>query len=117
MDCEDSPLVIECGVKGQPRILKPVIKELVRTEVYPPSLELLVDRITIVPNIKDKKGMLEAFRVWLNDGDKCIQGKRLAGIDALYGCLKASDHNVCVWRCSYLTFSLATWITSSSLQT
>ena len=77
MDCEDPPLVTERGVKGQSRILKPVIKELVRTEVHPPFLELLVDKITIVPNIKDKKGILKAFRIWLNDGDKRIQGKHL----------------------------------------
>ena len=57
------------------RVLKPVIKELVRTEVHPPFLELLVDKILIVSNVKAKGGNTEAFRIWLSDGEKSIQGR------------------------------------------
>ncbi|MCJ1243149.1 hypothetical protein MMC30_000346 [Trapelia coarctata] len=55
------------------RVLKPVIKELVRTEVHPPLLELLVDKILIVSNVKAKGRNTEAFRIWLSDGEKSIQ--------------------------------------------
>jgi len=57
------------------RVLKPVIKELVRTEVHPRFLELLVDKILIVSNVKTKGRNTEAFCIWLSDGEKSIQGQ------------------------------------------
>ena len=54
--------------------LKPVIRELVRTRVYPPFLKLLVDKILIVPHVKKDGKRSEAYRIWLSDGEKSIQG-------------------------------------------
>ena len=54
--------------------LKPVIRELVRTGVYPPLLRLLVDKILIVPHVRKDGKSSETYRVWLSDGEKSIQG-------------------------------------------
>ena len=55
--------------------LKPIIKEIVRTQVLFPDIELLVDKVTIVefpqPDEEDKRG---AFLVYLSDGEKSIPG-------------------------------------------
>lgn len=74
----DQPSHHEESIRGSikpGRALKPVIKELVRTEVHPPLLELLVDKILIVSNVKAKGRNTEAFRIWLSDGQNSIQGK------------------------------------------
>ena len=54
--------------------LKPVIRELVRTGVHPPFLKLLVDKILIVPQVRKDGTSSQAYRVWLSDGEKSIQG-------------------------------------------
>ena len=53
--------------------LKPVIQEIVRTEVCPTPVTLLVDRVHIVPYIHDGEET-QAYRIWLSDGEKSIQG-------------------------------------------
>ena len=56
-------------------VLKPIIEELVRTEVYPQSLKFLVDKIFIVPIIDPNDQVRkEAYRIWLSDGENAIQG-------------------------------------------
>ena len=55
-------------------ILKPVIKELIRTEFCPRTLRLLVDKILITRLPKVKGQRKEAYRLWLSDGEKAIQG-------------------------------------------
>lgn len=60
----------------QPRhTLKPVIKELVRTQVCFPNLKLLVDKVSIVvlQGNQTTTGK-EAYRLFLTDGEKTIQG-------------------------------------------
>ena len=55
--------------------LKPVIKELVRTQVCFSNLKLLVDKVSIVilPENQNTTSH-EAFRLFLTDGEKTIQG-------------------------------------------
>ena len=55
--------------------LKPIIQELVRTQVCFSNLKLLVDRITtvIVPEADELSGN-EAYKLVLTDGEKTIQG-------------------------------------------
>lgn len=55
--------------------LKPVIQELVRTQVCFPNLKLLVDRIATValPDVNELSGN-EAYKLTLTDGEKAIQG-------------------------------------------
>ncbi|KAI4140226.1 MAG: hypothetical protein L6R39_005893 [Caloplaca ligustica] len=54
--------------------VKPVIQELVRTQVCFPNLKLLVDRIAVVtvPDVDELSGN-EAFKLTLTDGEKTIQ--------------------------------------------
>lgn len=55
--------------------LKPVIKELARTQVCFPDIKLLVDRISIVTlamNQHSKEN--QTYRLYLSDGEKTIQG-------------------------------------------
>lgn len=56
--------------------VKPVIQELVRTQVCFPNLKLLVDRIAVVtvPDVDELSGN-EAFKLTLTDGEKTIQGE------------------------------------------
>ena len=55
--------------------LRPVIKELVRTQVRFPNLKLLVDKVTVVvlPEQENAAGN-KAYRLFLTDGEKMIQG-------------------------------------------
>ena len=55
--------------------LKPIIKELVRTQVCFPNIKLLVDKISIVkvPSATDSSS-LEAYLMYLTDREKTIQG-------------------------------------------
>lgn len=56
-------------------VLKPVIKELVRTRVCFPDLKLLVDRISIVTLPATAQTTAnEAYRLYLTDGERSIQG-------------------------------------------
>ena len=59
-------------------VLKPVIKELARTQVCFPDLKLLVDRISIVtlPSTEHTTAN-EAYRLYLTDGERTIQGMRI----------------------------------------
>ena len=59
-------------------VLKPVIKELARTQVCFPDLKLLVDRISIVtlPSTENTT-VNEAYRLHLTDGERTIQGMRI----------------------------------------
>ncbi|KAL8707201.1 MAG: hypothetical protein Q9220_007734 [cf. Caloplaca sp. 1 TL-2023] len=54
--------------------LKPILQELVRTEVCFPNIKLLVDRIDIVtlPHVDEQKGN-QAYKLILTDGEKTIQ--------------------------------------------
>lgn len=55
--------------------VKPVIKELARTQVCFPNAKLLVDRISIVTLPATKESTeTKAFRLYLTDGDWTIQG-------------------------------------------
>ena len=55
--------------------LKPLIKELVRTQVCFPNLKLLVDKVTIVVLQEHETAAgNEAYRLFLTDGEKTIQG-------------------------------------------
>ncbi|MCJ1281232.1 hypothetical protein MMC26_000550 [Xylographa opegraphella] len=60
--------------------LKPVIRELVRTGVHPPFLKLLVDKILVVPYLRNDGKKSEAYRVWLSDGEKIIQAALLRDV-------------------------------------
>ncbi|KAI4170273.1 MAG: hypothetical protein LQ348_007134, partial [Seirophora lacunosa] len=55
--------------------VKPVIHELVRTQVCFPNLKLLVDKIVVVtlPDVDELSGN-EAYKLTLTDGEKTIQG-------------------------------------------
>lgn len=58
-------------------VVKPVIAELVRTQVCFPNLKLLVERIVVVvvPDVDELSGN-EAYKLTLTDGEKTIQGMR-----------------------------------------
>lgn len=73
MEAHSSDLVAPAKV---PSItLKPIIKELVRTQVCFPNLKLLIDKVSIVvlPKHEHASGN-EAYRLFLTDGEKTIQG-------------------------------------------
>lgn len=61
--------------------IKPIIKELVRTQVCFPNIKLLVDRISTlkVPSATESPG-LEAYRMYLTDREKTIQGLQICYI-------------------------------------
>ena len=53
---------------------RPIIKELVRTKVCFPKIQLLVDRILLATVAEQEDGRpKEAFRLYLSDGEKSIQ--------------------------------------------
>lgn len=60
--------------------VKPVIEEIARTEVCFPNIRLVVEDITVAP-VPDRKvesspeNEKAAFRLWLGDGEKVIQGE------------------------------------------
>ncbi|MCJ1263049.1 hypothetical protein MMC22_002919 [Lobaria immixta] len=55
-------------------VLRPVIKELARTQVCFPDLKLLVDRISIVTlPVAEHATPNEAYRLYLTDGERTIQ--------------------------------------------
>lgn len=56
--------------------LKPIIKELARTQVCFPNVKLLVDRVSVVTLPATKESTeTQAIRLYLTDGDWTIQGK------------------------------------------
>ena len=72
--------------------LRPIIKELVRTKVCFPKIQLLVDRILLATVAEQEDGRLkEAFRLYLSDGEKSIQALVRR---RLYKMITAGD----VWR-------------------
>lgn len=55
--------------------LKPVVKEMVRTRVTEPNIVLLVDKMSIVKvATSDDSTSKDAYRAYLTDHDKSIQG-------------------------------------------
>ena len=65
--------------------LKPVIKELVRTQVCFANLKLLVDKVTVVILRGDENATGgEAYRLFLTDGEKTIQGSFPMGSVGMY---------------------------------
>ena len=52
--------------------LKPVIQEIVRTRFYGKPIELLVERIHVVPHNSDDEESA-AYRLWMSDGEKIVQ--------------------------------------------
>ena len=55
--------------------IKPTIKELVRTQVCFPNIKLLVDKIsTLKVSSATESSGLEAYRLYLTDREKSIQG-------------------------------------------
>ena len=59
--------------------LKPVIREMVRTGVIVPKVTLLVDKIIIVQlSTSADSSSVIAYRMYLTDGDKSIQGKYIS---------------------------------------
>ncbi|MCJ1351412.1 MAG: hypothetical protein MMC33_001396 [Icmadophila ericetorum] len=61
------------GDRESEYVFNPVIKELVRTEVCPKSLRLLVEKIHILP-VQDSNGEeFQTYQLWLSDGAKMIQ--------------------------------------------
>lgn len=60
---------------ARPPELRPVIDEIVRTQVCPSTATLLVDRISVIRTVKAlRPGGDQTFRIWLTDGQKSIQG-------------------------------------------
>lgn len=51
--------------------LKPIIAEIARTEVCFPNIKLLIEKISL-ENISGTETW--AFRLWLTDGEKIVQG-------------------------------------------
>ena len=77
-DGGDEPLYISAGPRhdeDSQSYLKPIIKELVRTQVCFPDIKLLVDKISIVkiPSATEPS-CLEAYLMYLTDREKTIQG-------------------------------------------
>lgn len=61
--------------EDSPSYIKPIIKELVRTQVCFPNIKLLVDRISVVKvSSATESSGLEAYRMYLTDREKTIQG-------------------------------------------
>ena len=55
--------------------IKPIIKELVRTQVCFPNIKLLVDKISrLKVSSATESSDLEAYRLYLTDREKSIQG-------------------------------------------
>ncbi|MCJ1334894.1 hypothetical protein MMC09_000159 [Bachmanniomyces sp. S44760] len=69
----DIPDVEEDELAPKPHQLKPIIKELIRTNICPDHPLFLLDRLKVLspPNVKNKS--LQAYRLWLSDGQKVIQ--------------------------------------------
>ena len=53
--------------------VKPIIREIVRTEVCFPNIQLLVDYISV--EVIDADQGKETFRLYLTDGEVNIRGK------------------------------------------
>ena len=78
MDAHSSDIVAPAKVPHF--ALKPIIKELVRTQVCFPNLKLLIDKVSIVALPKNEHTTgAEAYRLFLTDGEKTIQGMRSVG--------------------------------------
>lgn len=60
--------------------LKPVIKELVRTQVMFPDVELLVDKMNIVKTSSRGNEHFGTYLVYLTDSEKSIQGTFTIGV-------------------------------------
>ena len=76
--------------EGSASFIKPIIKELVRTQVCFPNIKLLVDRITIVKVPSEPSG-LEAYRLYLTDREKTIQGLYICHLCSIQDGAKVFD--------------------------
>lgn len=73
--CPESNSGPESGPAPEPGInLKPCIAEMLRTTVLPSRPTLLLDRIVIVTLPNKRSGQATAYRLFLSDGEKAIQG-------------------------------------------
>ena len=82
--------------------LKPIIEELVRTQVCFPNIKLLVDRISIVkvPSATDSSSH-EAYLMYLTDREKTIQGLHIYGVCFGHGGADIPDLSAVVQRRLY----------------
>ena len=55
--------------------LKLVIREILRTQVCPKTIRLLVDKIRVRKVFEGCSRGDETYRIWLTDGELLIQGK------------------------------------------
>lgn len=70
---------------SDPLVLKPVIKELARTQVCFPDIKLLVDRISIVTlSTNEQLKENRAYRLYLSDGEKTVQGMMTLKIASIF---------------------------------
>ena len=86
---EDPYIARGCHDEDSASYVKPIIRELVRTQVCFPNIKLLVDKISIVEIPSDTSG-LKAYRLYLTDREKTIQG--LLYIRNLYPDQDAADN-------------------------
>ena len=64
--------------------LKPVIKELIRTQVCLADIKLLVQKIYVVNFSSAKAGRGQAYRIYLSDGEKAIQGHHIRSLSSTW---------------------------------
>ena len=65
--------------------LKRVIREILRTQVCPKTIRLLIDRIHIRKVFNGCARGDETYRMWLTDGELMIQGKAITRLQDLGG--------------------------------
>ena len=85
--------------KDSASYLKPIIKELVRTQVCFPNIKLLVDKISVVkvPSAADSFS-LEAYLMHLTDREKTIQGLHFCSISLDHDGADTPDRTAVVKR-------------------
>jgi hypothetical protein len=87
------------AMAADPISLRPIINDLIHTDARSNGVTLLVDRISILrPTRSPLASGEQAFRLWLSDGSKVIQGKWQA-ILAFRG-LSCREHVLILCSCS-----------------
>jgi hypothetical protein len=82
-----------------PISLRPIINDLIHTDARPNGATLLVDRISILRPTRSSLGSGEqAFRLWLSDGSKVIQGKCQATL--AFQATGCREHVLIAYSCS-----------------
>ena len=98
MGIEENPDRASHG-KDSAFCVKPIIKELVRTQVCFPDIKLLVDKIsTVKVSSATESSGLEAYCMYLTDGEKTIQGLYIHNICANEDDAKIPDLSAVVKR-------------------